>query len=51
MNGYLNKEVFMQMLSHEESIMNGKFERHVIENLINLYAQCVEYYDSHRDPI
>lgn len=51
MNGFLSKDMFMQMLSHEENIMNGKYERLVIEDLINLYAQCVEYYDSHRDPI
>lgn len=35
----------------EELANNNKFTTKEISELIHLYAKCVEYYDSKKDPI
>ncbi|KAL4446592.1 hypothetical protein ABPG74_005530 [Tetrahymena malaccensis] len=41
----------MSILQYEEQLLDGQFNREIVENLISLYAQCVEFYDSVKDPI
>ncbi|KAL4496190.1 hypothetical protein ABPG72_012927 [Tetrahymena utriculariae] len=48
---YLDRQVFMSILQYEELLLDGQFNREIVENLISLYAQCVEFYDSLKDPI
>jgi len=51
MTDFLDKQVFMSMLHFEEIILGGEVSRDIIHELIGLYAQCVEFYDSLHDPI
>ncbi|EAR89332.2 hypothetical protein TTHERM_00372490 (macronuclear) [Tetrahymena thermophila SB210] len=48
---YLDRQLFMSILQYEELLLDGQFNREIVENLISLYAQCVEFYDSIKDPI